>query len=95
MYKERKRRPGQEIKGRASAKSPWLIFTNTAEYSAKQVMKIYSRRMQIEQNFRDEKSARYGFGLRDGGSQTVGRLSVLSLIATLASIIICLSCYIF
>ena len=93
--KERKRRPSQEIKGRASAKSPWLIFTNTTEYSAKQVMKIYSRRMQIEQNFRDEKSARYGFGLRDGGSQTVGRLSVLSLIATLASIIMWLSGYSF
>lgn len=93
--KERKRRPGQEMKSCASAKSPWLIFTNTTEYSAKQVMKIYSRRMQIEHNFRDEKSARYGFGLRDGGSQTVGRLSVLSLIATLASIIMWLSGYSF
>ncbi|MBN3180978.1 hypothetical protein H5A18_03450, partial [Pectobacterium brasiliense] len=26
-------------------------------------MRIYSRRMQIEQNFRDEKSERFGFGL--------------------------------
>lgn len=93
--KERKRRTGQEMKSRASAKAPWLIFTNTTEYSAKQVMKIYSRRMQIEQNFRDEKSTRYGFGLRDGGSRTTGRLSVLSLIATLASIIMWLSGYCF
>jgi hypothetical protein len=60
---------------------------NITTYSAKQVMKIYSRRMHIEQNFRDEKSTRYGFGLRDEGSKTVGRLSGLSLIATLASII--------
>lgn len=93
--KERKRRPSQEIKGRTSAKSPWLIFTNTTEYSPKQIMKIYSRRMQIEQNFRDEKNARYGFGLRDGGSQSVGRFSVLSLIATLASIMMWLSGYSF
>nr|WP_314727921.1 hypothetical protein [Serratia grimesii] len=27
-------------------------------------MKLYSRRMQIEQNFRDGKSERFGFGLR-------------------------------
>lgn len=93
--KDRKRRPTQEEKGRSSAKAPWLIFTNTTEFSASQVMKIYGRRMQIEQNFRDEKSARYGFGLRESGSQGTGRLSVLSLIATLASIIMWLSGYCF
>jgi len=93
--KNRMPRITQEVKSRSSAKSPWFIFTNTTRYSAKQVMKIYSRRMQIEQNFRDEKSARYGFGLRDGGSHTVGRLSVLSLIATLANILMWLSGYYF
>ncbi len=56
-------------------------------------MKIYSRRMQIEQNFRDEKNSRYGWELREGMSQSTGRLSVLSLIATLASIIMWLCEY--
>ncbi|STH69662.1 transposase [Escherichia coli] len=32
-----------------------VYFTNSTEFSPKQVMKLYSRRMQIEQNFRDEK----------------------------------------
>ena len=34
-------------------------------------MKLYSRRMQIEQNFRDEKSERFGFGLRASYSTIV------------------------
>ncbi len=54
-------------------------------------MKLYSRRMQIEQNFRDEKNPRWGFGLRFGASHSSGRVTVLSLIATLASIIMWLS----
>ncbi len=39
-------------KARCAGKSPWLTFTNTTEFSPKQIMKLYSRRMQIEQNFR-------------------------------------------
>lgn len=56
-------------------------------------MKLYSRRMQIEQNFRDEKSGRYGFGLREGRNNSAERLEVLALIATLASIVMWLSGY--
>lgn len=82
-----------EKQGRGFAKAPWLIFTNTTQYTARQIMKIYSRRMQIEQNFRDEKNSRYGFGLKEGMSHSAGRLSVLSLIATLASIIMWLCGY--
>lgn len=51
-------------------------------------MKLYSRRMQIEQNFRDEKSERFGFGLRASYSRSAGRLSVLSLLATLSTIVL-------
>lgn len=54
-------------------------------------MKLYSRRMQIEQNFKDEKNPRWGFGLRLGASHSVERVTVLSLIATLASIIMWLN----
>ncbi|CAD7361517.1 transposase [Escherichia coli] len=78
-------------KARTAGKSPWFIFTNSTEFSPKQVMKLYSRRMQIEQNFRDEKNPRWGFGLRFGASHSSGRVTVLSLIATLASIIMWLS----
>ena len=50
-------------------------------------MKLYSRRMQIEQNFRDEKSERFGFGLRASRSRRGERFLVLSLLVTLASIV--------
>ncbi|STD36870.1 transposase [Escherichia coli] len=89
--KERATRPSVTAKARTAGKSPWFIFTNSTEFSPKQVMKLYSRRMQIEQNFRDEKNPRWGFGLRFGASHSSGRVTVLSLIATLASIIMWLS----
>ncbi|NKI74238.1 IS4 family transposase [Dickeya sp. CFBP 2040] len=85
--------PTVEKEQRASAKEPWLIFTNTDEFKPREIMKLYSRRMQIEQNFRDEKSERFGFGLRACGSKTGERLWVLSLLATLASIVLWLLGY--
>ena len=48
-------RYSQERDGRASANEPWLIFSSTDEFSPAKVMKLYSRRMQIEQHFRDER----------------------------------------
>ncbi|STH73109.1 transposase [Escherichia coli] len=89
--RKRATRPSVTAKARTAGKSPWFIFTNSTEFSPKQVMKLYSRRMQIEQNFRDEKNPRWGFGLRFGASHSSGRVTVLSLIATLASIIMWLS----
>ena len=53
--KERAPRPSVTTKAHTVGKSPWFIFTNSTEFSPKQVMKLYSRRMQIEQNFQDEK----------------------------------------
>ncbi|CTQ18088.1 Putative oxidoreductase ydbC (fragment) [Klebsiella variicola] len=89
--KDRAARAAVTAKARTAGKSPWFIFTNNTEFSPKQVMKLYSRRMQIEQNFRDEKNPRWGFGLRLGTSHSLERVAVLSLIATLASIIMWLS----
>lgn len=86
-------RYSQERDGRASAHEPWLIFSSTDEFSPAKVMKLYSRRMQIEQNFRDEKSERFGFGLRASHSSTEGRILVLSLLATLATVVLWLIGY--
>lgn len=69
-----------------AAKEPWLIFSSTNDFKPREIMKLYSRRMQIEQNFRDEKSERFGFGLRASYSRSAGRILVLSLLATLSSI---------
>lgn len=89
--KDRAARASVTAKARTAGKSPWFIFTNSTEFSPKQVVKLYSRRMQIEQNFRDEKNSRWGFGLRLGTCHSFERVAVLSLIATLASIIMWLS----
>ncbi|EAX8474438.1 IS4 family transposase [Salmonella enterica] len=86
-------RYSQEKSGREAAKEPWLIFSSTNEFEARKIMKLYSRRMQIEQNFRDEKSERFGFGLRASHSHSAGRLLVLSLLATLVSIVMWLLGY--
>ncbi|EIS5907633.1 IS4/IS5 family transposase, partial [Salmonella enterica] len=69
------------------------IFTSTEEFKPREIMKLYSRRMQIEQNSRDEKSERFGFGLRASYSRSAGRLSVLSLLATLSTIVLWLIGY--
>ncbi|ERK08316.1 Mobile element protein [Serratia fonticola AU-P3(3)] len=86
-------RKSQVQDGRSSAREPWLIFSSTDDFKPREVMKLYSRRMQIEQNFRDEKSERFGFGLRASYSRSVGRMLVLSLLATLSTIVLWLIGY--
>ncbi len=86
-------RKSQIRDGRSSAKEPWLIFSSTNDFKPREIMKLYSHRMQIEQNFRDEKSERFGFGLRASYSRSAGRMLVLSLLATLSTIVLWLIGY--
>jgi hypothetical protein len=53
--------------------------------SAQAVVAIYAQRMQIEEAFRDLKSERFGLGFCANRSRHRDRLSVLLLIASLAS----------
>ncbi|EBS4412910.1 IS4 family transposase [Salmonella enterica subsp. enterica serovar Infantis] len=87
------RRKSQMRDGRSAAKEPWLIFSSTDDFKPREIMKLYSRRMQIEQNFRDEKSERFGFGLRASYSRSAERMLVLSLLATLSTIVLWLIGY--
>ncbi|AXC66971.1 hypothetical protein DOE63_16420 [Salmonella enterica subsp. diarizonae serovar 59:z10:-] len=64
-----------------------MIFTNTTQFTTKQIMNLYSRRMQIKQNFRDEKIPRRGFGLREGMSLSTERPEIPGMTGILASII--------
>ncbi len=75
------------------AKEPWLLASSDKELTSEQVVKLYSKRMQIEQNFRDDKSLRYGFSWRFSKSRGVGRISILCLIAFIASIVLWLVGY--
>lgn len=71
-------------------KDPWLLVTSLAkERSAQEIVAIYAKRMQIEEDFRDLKSHQFGFGLRYCRSNNSKRIEVLLLIAALA----CLTCW--
>ncbi|MET6758300.1 IS4 family transposase [Pseudoalteromonas sp. NCIMB_1079] len=67
------------------AKEPWLLATSDNTMTSKRVVGLYSKRMQIEQNFRDDKSLRYGFSWRFSKSTGINRIGILCLIATIAS----------
>lgn len=69
---------------------PWLIASSLSpnEVSANQIIYLYSKRMQIEEAFRDLKNTRNGFGLRHCRSFSANRLSVALLIGSLATLIL-------
>lgn len=91
---EHKKRKTQKIRYgknekeyRLRGRSPWLLFSSIGTRKAREVINIYRKRMQIEQNFRDEKNARFGFGWRHSGSTGLPRLNVLCLLAMIASVV--------
>ncbi|EEJ3489309.1 IS4 family transposase [Salmonella enterica subsp. arizonae serovar 56:z4,z23:-] len=86
-------RPSQLKDASPAAKEPWLIFSSTDDFKPRVIMKLYSRRMQIEQHFRDEKSERFGFGLRASYSRSAGRVLAMSLLTTLSTIVLWLVGY--
>lgn len=51
---------------REQHKKPWILITSLSptHLNAEQIVKMYGCRMQIEQNFRDDKSDRWGFGMQ-------------------------------
>lgn len=71
-------------------REPWLLATSLSPSStlAKQVVKLYRCRMQIEEGFRDIKSHRFGFSLNYHRTNSVERLQVLLLIASLALLVV-------
>jgi Transposase DDE domain len=69
-----------------SHKEPWLLVSSLASTTpADQIVTIYRQRMRIEENFRDTKCTRYGFGLKESRSRSTGRMSILLLIAAIAT----------
>ncbi len=72
------------------AKEPWLIASSFSpkEMSAKNIMKLYKTRMQIEEVFRDLKNMQNGLGLRHCRSFEVERLNTALLIGALAMLML-------
>lgn len=89
LNKERKN-DTQSKKNSKSAKEAWVLATSlphSKHFSAKRVVNIFKKRMQIEEGFRDLKSSKYGFSFEEAFSKKVKRVEILLLIAMLASII--------
>jgi len=70
------------------AKEPWILATNLpAEYKAAQVIKLYRKRMQIEESFRDMRSHQFGLCGRYIRTTNVKRWGVKMLLAAIVQII--------
>ena len=81
----KKVRCSSSLKHAKRESEPWLIVTSLPpeEITASQLMKMYSKRMQIEEAFRDIKNTRNGFCLRNCRSYSKERLDVALLIGAI------------
>ncbi len=81
--------PQQEMRFRELNKEPWLLVSSiTDKNAAVLAKKVYKGRMQIEQNFRDDKSERFGMGFRYSRTDDLKRLSLLFMLAMIANYIL-------
>jgi len=71
-------------------REPWLLVSSSSleDRTAKQLVDIYRRRMQIEEGFRDCKAIHYGLGLSPHRHTPVNRRAVLCLLTTLAHFVL-------
>ena len=84
-YGKRSRSQRSEKAARA-AREPWILASNlpAGRRLAHSVVQIYRQRMQIEESFRDMKSARFGLALEFHRSRDPQRLAILLLILAFA-----------
>ncbi|WP_217638630.1 IS4 family transposase [Nitrosospira multiformis] len=71
-------------------KEPWLLVASLSlqAFTARQIMKLYQARMQIEEGFRDSKNYRYGLGVAHANRIGQQRRTNLLLIAALAAFLL-------
>lgn len=82
------RRPNSNMY-RKLHKAPWLLATSLEREPGieRRIKQLYAKRMQIEEMLRDNKSHRWGFGLRYARSASGNRLQVLLLLVALATLV--------
>jgi len=78
-------RQSTSLKCAKRGREPWLI-ASSLNSSANTIIKLYGKRTQIENSFRDTKNQRVGFSLNDTGTRNIERLNILLLIVYIASI---------
>lgn len=71
-------------------KTPWVLATSLkgGENISEKIIKNYALRMQIEQNFRDDKNERWGFGMQYSRTTSTERMTILLLVAAIASYVL-------
>lgn len=71
-----------------SAREAWVLIVSCslAHVSASEIVHLYVQRMQIEESFRDLKSARYGAALSHSKTRSAARLASLILLHAMTSI---------
>ncbi len=81
-------RGGHSEKMATRMKEPWLLAASASLNALLpgRIVKLYARRMQIEQSFRDLKSHRYGCAFEDTLTRDPKRLEMLLLVHALASL---------
>jgi hypothetical protein len=67
----------------------WFLISSLDDAGPAQISKLYGQRMTIEELFRDHKSKRNGWSLRDTQLQNPQRLDRLLLVLALAYLILC------
>lgn len=78
-------RQSTSLKCAKRGREPWLI-ASSMNSPANTIIKLYGKRTQIENSFRDTKNQRVGFSLNDTGTRNIERLNILLLIVYIASI---------
>jgi len=84
------RRSKQSHSHAGREREPWLLVYSTSlkERTPQQLVALYRSRMQIEEGFRDHKSAHYGLGFSQQRNTVKKRRAVLCLLATLAHFVL-------
>lgn len=82
-----KRRHATSLSIADREREPWLIATSLEHSSTliRKIIKIYAKRAQIENGFRDTKNQRLGFSLNDSKTKNIARLNALLLIIAIAT----------
>ena len=83
------KRSARGLKAQRRERDPWLLVASRGlgQLSAKQIVAIYAKRMQIEESFRDLKCPHFGCGFYHSLTRKPQRIATLLLIQALASFV--------
>lgn len=82
------KRDNVAIKASQGYREPWIMVSSlNRQDNPGKIIQIYKHRMTIEENFRDTKSPRFGFGLKENVCLSPERFSVWLMLVALATLV--------